>query len=87
MGNFLSKKKSNDEQQHQIINYNGKFWQYCGINIPDNINSVPSYDRANTHYKNGDETEVFSTCTPYTIEEYQAKYSVVGIDGKLYWKE
>ena len=39
------------------------------------------------YYKNCDETEVFSTCKPYTIEEYQAMYSVINIDGKLYWKE
>lgn len=32
---------------YDYINYNGKFWQYCGINI---------------HYKYGSKTEVFGTC-------------------------
>lgn len=56
-----------------------KFWQYCGINIPDNINEVPSRDKT---YRDGSETEQFSDCKPYTLEEYQAKYSIIGIDGK-----
>ena len=51
----------------------------------DNINCVPSLDRVNIYYKDGSETEMFSTCKPYTIEEYQTKYSVIGIDDKLYW--
>jgi hypothetical protein len=87
MGNFFNKQKINNNHHNQIINYNGKFWKYCEINIPDDINCVPSLDRVNMHYKDGSETEVFGTCKPYTIKEYQAKYSIVGIDGKLYWKE
>lgn len=86
MKNFFTKKISNNNQHHQIINYNGKFWQYYGINIPDNIASVPSLDRVNTYYKSGFETELFGLCEPYTINEYQSKYSIIGIDGKLYWK-
>ena len=61
-------------------------WIYCGINIPVDVDRVPSIDRVNTHYKNGSATKKGSTMSPYTIKEYQAKYAITGADGKLYWK-
>ncbi len=62
-------------------------WTYCDIIIPGHIKSVESIDKVNTMYKNGSETEVFGLVKPYTIEEYQNKYSVLGSDSKLYWRE
>ena len=48
-----------------MINYNGEFWNYCGIIIPTNI-----------HYEDVSETEMFCDAQPYTIKEYQTKYFV-----------
>lgn len=68
-------------------NRNSEFWNYCGINIPTSIYSVPARDRANRVRISGSITEAFTTLPPYTIKEYQEIYSVVGTDNKLYWKE
>ncbi len=68
-------------------------WAYCEIIIPGHIKSIPSIDRVNTVYKNGSETELFgldengARIKPYTIEEFQNKYSILKSDGKLYWIE
>lgn len=69
------------------MNNNSKFWTYCGIKIPHNITSVPSIDGVNIYYSNGSETEMFSDdAKPYTLEEYQQKYSSAKITGELFWK-
>jgi hypothetical protein len=91
MGTFYSKKYFKDKNQvinqNQVINYDDEFWEYCGINISVNIKNVPAIDNINIHSINHIETEMAAYCKPYTIEEYQQKFAVKGIDGKLYWKK
>ncbi len=67
---------------------NSEFWTYCGIKIPTNIKSVPSIDGINTSYSDGSETEMCGiNVKPYTLKEYQNKYSIVRSNGELVWKE
>jgi hypothetical protein len=66
---------------------NEKIWMYSGIIIPGYIKSVMCLDKVNTIYKNGCETELYCSSKPYTLNEYQQKYSYEGDDSKLYWKE
>ena len=84
MGNIFTK-----DNNSQKINYNGKFWKFYGILIPINVVSIPSIDKVNQIVeRGGGETLLCGIdIEPYTLEEYQKKYSIVGIDGKLYWKE
>ncbi len=83
MGNFFAK---NDNSQ---INYNGEYWEFYEIKIPMNIESIPSIDRVNkiTNRGGGETLAGGIEVKPYRLEEYQKKYAVMGIDGKLYWKE
>lgn len=62
-------------------------WKYAGIEIPGYIKSVQCLDKVNIVDKYGYTTEIFGLVKPYTLEEYQLKYSYKGTDGKLYWKE
>ncbi len=54
-----------------------------------NIESIPSIDRVNkiTNRGGGETLAGGIEVKPYRLEEYQKKYAVMGIDGKLYWKE
>ena len=64
------------------------FWSYCGIKIPTKITEVPSIDGVNTYYSDGSETEMFELDSkPYTLKEYQDKYSITKNNGELFWKE
>lgn len=89
MGNFFAKYYNS-----QSINYNGEFWEHYGILIPISVDSIPSIDKANwiTRIKlpggkeGFEETLLSSFMSPYTLDEYQQKYAIVGTDGKLYWK-
>jgi Fe-S cluster assembly iron-binding protein IscA len=71
----------------KLTNDNNEFWTYCGIKIPIYIKNVPSIDGVNTHYSDGSETEMFTINKPYTLKEYQNKYSVAISNGELFWKE
>ncbi len=87
MGNFFTKNNNS-----QIINYNGDFWVHYGIKIPTYINTIPSMDGINKiSIRHGLLTETLMARADdkegYTYEEYQDKYSIMGKDGKLYWKE
>ena len=72
-------------EKSRAIN-NNTFWTYAGINIPSDVQEVPSLDGYNMHFQNGFETEKWSQ-KGYTKKEYQKKYAIVGFDGKLYWKK
>lgn len=64
------------------------YWTYCGIKIPINIKKVPSIDRVNIRYSDGSETELCGIdIKPFTLKEYQHKYSIAGSNGELFWKE
>ena len=66
------------------------YWEYCGILIPNYINSVPSRDKVNRINKNDSSTKK-GTIIPQmsmSVIEYQLKYSKRSpIDGKLYWDD
>ena len=63
-----------------------KYWKYCEIYIPNNIILVPSIDRVNIRSIYGEESKLEVKCKPYTIKEYQNKFSIKKFDGLLYWK-
>lgn len=87
---YLSEKRRRHYQRQkskdEISKDERKYWEYCGINIPFYIESVPCIDEVNKVYSDGSETEV-DVDTELTLEEYQNKYAIIGSDGKLYWKE
>ncbi len=87
MGNIFTKNKNS-----QIINYNGNFWEFYGIKIPTYIDTIPSMDGINKiSIEHGIITETLMSRLDnkegYTDQEYEDKYSIMGKDGKLYWKE
>ncbi len=86
MGNYYS-----NQSNLQKINYEGEYWEYCWIKIPMSINQVPSINRYGVEFKppGGQLVDFINrqNLKPYTVEEYQKKYAIVGKDGKLYWKE
>lgn len=85
MGNYFSTK----ENDNNGLQNNNKYWKYYGINIPWNIESIPSIDGVNIiGNRGGRETLVAGVedCS-YTLSEYQKKYAITGSDGKLYWKQ
>lgn len=71
---------NNDNSKNQT-------WTYCGIIIPSHIKSVISKDGHNIVSQGGHETELNVFKPLYSIDEYKKKFSYVGSDGKLYWKE
>ncbi len=71
-----------------VSQYDKNYWQYCGILIPNTINSVPAMDGINTIKKNGCSTKKGTIPNPLAPLIYQYKYSKRSlIDGKLYWIE
>ena len=85
MGNCFQLNKNSNNLQN-----NKKYWNHYGINIPYDIESIPSIDGGNEIRNRGESQTlmcVISFCPPCTLEEYQKKYSITGADGKLYWKQ
>ena len=78
-----------DTNTHNIHDniHDNKTWTYCDIIIPSHVKSVISIDGRNVVSQRGSETELHVFKPLYNIDEYKKKFSYVGSDGKLYWKE
>lgn len=85
MGNSFSIKQND----YNDLQNNNEYWIYYGINIPHNIESIPSIDGVNTIGNRGSTQTLIHTSNDYsyTLSEYQKKYATRGFDGKLYWKQ
>lgn len=64
------------------------YWSYAGVYIPNDINSVPHQDRANTMFKEGYMTFV-APCNPIpmNIEEYRHLYADLQLDGSYVYRK